>query len=367
MNSVVRALLGSAQAEFIQLSRARSLVALTVVQAITFLFLVSLFGMTGARAPTALIDYDKGMYAQTFVDNLRSAHHSFTVIPMDEGAANKALQHGNLVAMIVIPAGFSDAISGGQSIPLKVIVDNIDTDMTDDIQRALPSAVIHFAKQLQLPGIHVQVAEQDLIDHDTDFIPYLVVSSLVLAAFTISGILSAVAVAREYETGTAAMLALAPVHPIVPLVGRVLATCVVAIGALAITCAVAILGYGIVPKHPFEMAGALCACVLIFGCIGVALGAGMKRTLPVASLVFGIALPLFMFSGSYEPERFDGNTIWTLAHFSPVYYAVGIVEHAAYGLIVTPESVELNFLYLAGWAVASLLIATIFIRRGITA
>jgi len=366
MNPVIRALLGSAQAEFIQLARARSLVILTVVQAVTFLFLVSLFGMTGARAPTALIDYDKGMYAQIFVQNLKTAHHSFTIIPMDEETANRALAHGNLVAEIIIPAGFSDAMSQGKTVPLKVIVDNIDTDMTDDIQRALPSAIIQFAKQIKLPGIHVQVAEHDLIDHDTDFIPYLVVSSLVLAAFTISGILSAVAVAREYETGTAAMLALAPVHPIVPLVGRVLATCAVSMGALAITCCVAVFGYGIIPKHPFEMAATLASCVIIFGCIGVALGAGMKRTLPVASLVFGIALPLFMFSGSYEPERFDGNTIWTLAHFSPVYYAVGILEHAAYGLIVTPESVSLNFLYLLGWAVGALLVAAIFTRRGVT-
>jgi ABC-type Na+ efflux pump permease subunit len=152
--------------------------------------------MTGARAPTAVIDYDHGAYSQALIENLAAAHHSFTLKFMDEAQATKAIKRGNLVAMIVIPPGFTDAISHGHVIPLKVIVDNIDTDMTDDIQRALPSAIIAFGKQSRLPFIHVQVQEKDLIDHDTDFIPYLVVSGLVLAAFTISAILSAVAVAR---------------------------------------------------------------------------------------------------------------------------------------------------------------------------
>src|SRR5450759_4146554 len=172
VNAPLRALLGGARAEFMQLKRSRLLVALTVVQAVTFLFLVSLFGMTGSRAPTAVIDYDQGVHARAFIEKLKSAHHSFAVRTMDEAAAMDAIHHGNLVAMIIIPRGFTAAISRGQTIPLKVVVDNIDTDMTDDIQRALPSAIGAFGRGLRLPGIHAQTEEVDLIDHDTDFIPY---------------------------------------------------------------------------------------------------------------------------------------------------------------------------------------------------
>ena len=161
------------------------------------------------------------------------------------------------------------------------------------------------------------------------------------------------------------MLALSPVNPLVPLIGRVLATNVVATFAVSLTVGVAVFGYGIVPAHPLEMAAALLVCIFIFGCVGVALGAAMKRTLPVASLVFGMALPLFMVSGSYEPERFDGNLIWTIAHCSPVYYAVGILEHAAHGLRVTPETVAANFLALACWAIVSLAVAAWFVKRDI--
>jgi len=129
--------------------------------------------MTGARAPTALIDHDQGVYAQIFTENLKSAHHAFTLKSMDETSAMNAIRHGNLVAIIMIPPGFTDALSHGQTIKIKVIVDNIDTDMTDDIQRAIPSAIICVRQADSVAGIQSQVEEADLIDHDTDFIPTL--------------------------------------------------------------------------------------------------------------------------------------------------------------------------------------------------
>lgn len=357
---------GAARAELTQLSRSPLLVALTVVQAVTFLFLVSLFGMTGAMAPTAVINHDLGGRAGAFIQDLRLAHNSFAITTtMSEKQAMDALKHGNLVAMISIPKGFSFSIRSRQSTYIKAVVDNIDMDMIEDIQRALPSAIVAYGKRQKLPYIYVNVGETDLIDHDTGFISYLVASSLVLAAFIISCNLSAVAMAREYESHTALLLCLSPSHPLLPLLGRLLATSLFSLGALLPAVGVAVFAYGIVPKHPLEMTAALVTCVLTFACIGAALGVALKHTLPVASVVFGMALPLFLVSGSYEPERFDGNLIWTIAHFSPIYYAVGIVEHAVHGLRVTPESVSLNFIALALWALVFLCVAAFTARRGI--
>ena len=366
MMAVWRAIAGGAAAEFIQLRRSPLLVALTVVQAVTFLFLVSLFGMTGARAPTALVDYDLGGRAQAFIQDLKQAHHSFTIKPMSENQARDALEHGNLVSMIVIPRKFTYLISSRRNVSLEVVVDNIDTDMTADIQRALPSAIVAFGKRLNLPGIRVRVEETDLIDHDTEFIPYLVASALVLSAFIIAGNLSAVAVAREYESGTSTLLCLSPVHPLAPIFGRLLAVSLFSLATLVLSVCVAIFGYGIVPAHPLEMAFALAACVFIFGCLGAALGAALKYTLPVSSIIFGLALPLFLVSGSYEPERFDGNLIWGIAHFSPVYYAVGIIEHAVHNLKVTPETVGQNFLALGMFGLFFLCLAAWSVKKGIS-
>jgi len=366
MNVSLSAFIGAFRAGLLQLRRSPFLITLTVVQAITFIFLVHFFGMTGAFAPTAIIDNDKGYYAKAFIKSLENAHHSFNLKIMDETIATKAVQQGKLVAMITIPKGFSENIANGNTVPLKVIVDNIDTDMTADIQRALPSAITAFAKEFHSPDIHVQTEEFDLIDHDTGFIPYLVTSALALSALIIAGILGAVTVAGEFESKTVDLLTVSPAHPLIPLMGRVLATNVVSVFAMLIAVGIVILGHGVIPVHPIEMAGVLLVSIIIFGCIGASLGAAMKRTLPVASLVLGISLPLYLFSGTYEPERFDGNTIWAIAHFTPLYYAVGILEHAALDLKVTPESVSANFIMLLGWTILSLAAMAYFVRRGTT-
>ena len=365
MRPKLRALIGGVNAELSRLRRSRLLIALVLVQSVTFLFLVTLFGMTGAYAPTALVNNDNGSLAQSFINSLQNDHHSFNLIFMNnETAARELVAKGDLVAMIVIPQGFSENISEGKTVPVTVFIDNINSDLTADIQRAVPSAVMSFGDELKFEGVNVSVVETDSYGHDTSFINYMIASALVLDALIISGTLSAFSVAEEFESRTARLLAISPVPPLIPLIGRVIATALVSAGALAITVFVAIIGYGISPAQPLEMVLTLLLCIVIFSCIGAALGAVMKKTLPVALFILGIALPLFLFSGSYEPQRFDGSLIWGAAHFSPEYYAVGLMEHAVFNLKVTPEPFGILAFALVGWGIGALVLAWFFSRRG---
>ena len=60
------------------------------------------------------------------------------------------------------------------------------------------------------------------------------------------------------------------------------------------------------PDHPVEMAAGLLLCVVIFSCIGAGTGTLVRRTLPLSALIFGLALALYLDSGSLEPARFYG-------------------------------------------------------------
>ena len=282
----------------------------------------------------------------------------------NETTAREMVAKGELVAMIVIPQGFSEGINAGRTIPITVFIDNVNTDLTDDIQRAVPSAIMSFGDALRFEGINVSVTETDTYTHDTSFINYMIASALVLDALIIAGTLSALSVAEEFESKTAKLLAISPVHPLIPLIGRVVATALVSAGALTITVIVALVSYSISPVQPLEMALTLLFCIVIFSCLGAALGAIMKKTLPVALFVLGLALPLFLFSGSYEPQRFDGNLIWAASHFTPEYYAVGLMEHSVFNLKVTPEPLSLLTLALVVWGISALVLAWFFSRRG---
>jgi ABC-2 type transport system permease protein len=355
------------RAETQQLRRSRLLVALTVIQAVTFLLMVSVFGLTGSHAPTAVVDNDGGQLAKLWAQDMAAAHHTFGLRYMSQSQAQQALRKGDIVAVVTIPRGFSAAIANHQMIRVPIAVDNINADLTDDVERGIPTAAVLLAGQRNLPGVRAQPVETDLISHDTDYIPYLVVSALALDAFVVAGILAASAVAREFEARTITGLRLAPVSALVPLAGRVLASSAVSAVAMALTALVVVLGYGVVPLHALQMAGALLLCVVIFSCIGAGIGALLRRTLPVAALLFGLALPLYIDSGSLEPQRFDGDVIWYIAHTSPVYYAVGVLQHAVHGLQVTPESIGLDVVALLGWAVLAGGVAWTALRRGVQA
>jgi len=344
----------SAALEAAQLNHNRGFVILTALAAVNFLAMVSLFGLTGAYAPTALIDYDRGPYAKEFVEALNGAHHSFALKYMSEADAEKALGSGRLAAIITIPAGFTKSIASGITIPIDVRVDNVNLDLTQDIQRALPAAIVAFGKRHNFPGVRVVMAEHDVIPHDTGYIPYLVVSALALDAMVIAGILGAMATAREWERGTVKILRLSPASGAVVLAGKLSISAVVAAVALGITLLAIVFGYGVAPIAPGATIFALIACVAIFTCLGAWLGAVLKRTLAAVPLMFGLAMPLYVDSGALEPTRFDGETIWMIAHLSPVYYAVGVLEWAFHGLRVTPEPIYVDLLVLVGIALVAM-------------
>jgi ABC-type multidrug transport system permease subunit len=267
-----------------------------------------------------------------------------------------------VVASITIPRTFDAAVSRGRTVLLPVTVDNLNADMSDDLRGALPSAITAFGRDRHAPGVRLVAVERDLIDHDTDYIPYLIVSALALTAFVVAGILGAVAITREFEARTLTQWRLAPVHPGWLLAGKLLATTLVSTLAVAAAVLVVVLGYGVVPEHPLAALGALALCVPIFACVGACAGALLRRTLPVAALFFGLALPFYIDSGAIEPLRFDGDKIWAIGHTSPVYSAIALVEWGFHGFHVTPESVPQNALVLTAWAAVAVLVATAVLR-----
>ena len=347
----------AARVELAALRQHRLFLALTMLAASSLLVLVSLFALTGSDAPLAVVDEDHGEYARQFVEAMRRVPHAFVLRPMDAAAAQRALGTGRLVGAITLPAGFEAAVRRGETVPLEVKVDNLNQDLLFDLQRALPSAVLLFGHAIGLPGLRATIHETDLLAHDIPYLKYLAVSALALVAFVIAAALAALSVAREWEQKTLKLLRLSPASLAAVLAGKLVASGAVAAVAVLAAAAVVMLGYGVVPSSPLAALGLLVVCVVLFSSLGAWIGALFRRTLPIVPLVFGLAMPLFIDCGALEPTRFDGETIWRVAHLSPLYYAVGVLEWAFFGVRVTPEPVAFDVAVLVALAAGSALLA----------
>ena len=311
---------------------------LTILLPLNLLVLLSLFALTGYRAPAALVMDEDTPTAHAFVSALEAAHHSFDLRPMSIDKAKSQLSTGRLVAIIEIPSGFEDSVRRGDQGFMTMTVDNVNVDLAEDVRRAVRAAAVIFAQREHIKDIKVTPQLRNTLKHDTGYVEYLGVSAIALAAVIAGGVLGGIVTAREWEQGTARLLRLSPAGTPAVLAGRLLAAAVVGFLASALTAGVVVYGYHVPLRHPLEGIVTIAATVGCATMLGGVLGAWLKRTLVITPLILGITLPFYLDSGALEPQRFDGEKLFWFAHLSPTYYAVGAIEHAFHGLVVTPES-----------------------------
>ncbi len=312
---------------------------LAFVLPVNLLLLLSLFALTGYNAPTALVVQEDTPLARAYVQALRDAYNSFELRPMDVDTARRQLRAAKLVAIIEIPPGFDAGVRAGRTVPVNLTIDNVNLDLTEDVRRAVPAAAALFAAREGFPQVRLRADLHNRHPKDTGYVEYLGVSAIALAACIAGGVLGGTVTAREWETGVARMLLVSPRGATVVLAGRLLAAGIVATIASVITGLVVWFGYGVPPQHPVEAVAGIVATVAASTLIGGLVGARVRRVLPIAPLLIGATLPFYLDSGALEPQRFDGEWLFRIAHVSPAYYGVGIMEHAFHDLAVTPEPV----------------------------
>ena len=325
---------------------------LALLLPLNLLLLLSLFALTGYRAPTALVVDDLSPEAAKFVSALQAAHHSFALRPMTADQAAKDLKAGRLVATLQIPNGFGAQVRQGDSPFVILTVDNVNLDMAEDVRRAIPAAAAIFAKDIGRP-VPIEPQLRNVLARDTNYVEYLGVSAIALAAVIAGATLGGTVVARTWESGEDRLLRAAPGGAGSALLGRLGAAWLVALGASLLTALVVVWGYGVPMKSPFEVLGTITVLTACSVALGGLIGTQLRRTLLIVPLVVGLTLPFYLDSGALEPQRFDGEKLFWIAHLSPTYWGVGAIEHAFHGLTVTPEPVWALLAVLLGATVAA--------------
>ena len=329
---------------------------------LNFLFVFILFALSGGLAPTAIVMDDHGPLAQQFVNAMRNSH-SFRIHVTDAAQAQREIVTGDIVAVVTIPASFDSDLRGGRKVELPVLVNNLQTDFTNDIRRAVPLAITSFYASAFPDQVVVRAHEVDLQAHDTDYVPYLAVS-VVVAAVLITGILQgSVVAAREYEANTIKELMLSPAPRWALAAGKVLGTVILNLGAIAVVTAVVVLLVGARPGHPVELIGLALLTMAAAVAIGILAGSLLKRRQAAIPLAIGLTLPLFFISGPFGPANWQGSVGGFLALLSPMFYAIEAFQHAFHGYQTAPPSLATDVVALAGFAVASIVASALVLSR----
>jgi ABC-type multidrug transport system permease subunit len=326
------------------------------------LILMSLFVLAGSKAPTAVVMQDNGPYAQTFYQAMSQAH-SFSLRISSAKEAAHLLAAGQIVAIVTVPSDFDERIRQEQPVQVGVEINNLNTDFTNDIRRAIPLSITSFYAKAFPNLVRVTTRETDLYPHDTDYIPYLAVSILVIALMMGGTLQAGMASAREWEKDTIKELLLSPASRLAIMLGKMLGALLVGLGATGIVLVVLTLLLGVVPEHWLEVAGFTLLSLLIFNSLGTLLGTLIKQRMPVVALTMAISLPLFFISGAFGPISFTTPVLQGIAKLFPVYYQIVVMQHAFHSFSLNTYGLAGNLLILGGFAVGLILLVTLVLQR----
>ncbi len=344
----------------------RVFLILGVFLPVNFLILFSLFVLSGGQAPTAVVMNDTGPYAQQFYRSMEGAH-SFTLRTATAREAQTLIQAGRIVAVVTIPADFDTRIQRNEPVTVDVDVNNLNTDFTNDIRRAVPLSITSFYAKAFPNVVTVVPQETDQYKQDTDYIPYLTVSILVIA-LVVGGLLqSGTSAAREWENATMKELLLSPASRWAVVTGKMLGALVMSLASVLIVLGVLVFIIGVRPLHWGETIGFTLLTLTIFIALGTLLGTLLKQRQAFTGLAFGTAIPLFFLSGAFGPISFNVPILQVIAQLTPVYYAIVLQQHAFHGFDLNTYGVAANTLILVGFALGLILLAALVLRRSTVA
>jgi ABC-type multidrug transport system permease subunit len=333
---------------------------------VNVLILLSLFVLAGSHAPTAVVMNDTGTYAQQFYNAMDHAH-SFQLQKVSTNEANDLITAGRIVAVITIPSDFDTRIAHNQPVQVGVRINNLNTDFTNDIRRAVPLSITTFYARAFPNVVTITPDERDLQPQDTDYIPYLSVS-IVVIGLMIGGLLqSGTASAREWENETMKELLLSPARRWAMVLGKMLGAFVVSLMSVVILLGVLIFVIGVRPDKWGEVIGFSLLTLIIFIAFGTLLGTLLKQRQPVVALAFGVTIPLFFLSGAFGPISFNTPAIQVIAQIFPVYYAIVLMQHAFHNFTLNTLGTGVNVLILCAYALGLLLLTTLALRRNTVA
>ncbi|MGC0405771.1 ABC-2 type transport system permease protein [Streptomyces sp. SAI-126] len=299
------------------------------------------------RADIGVVDLDRGTAATGLTQVLRSPELEGTVRTRSYGAesdARRAVDAGDVHVAIVVPAGFTEALNGGGSTPVRIL-DSVDYGLQAQLARAVTesyvaqvnadrlsvaTAVAAGAPRADVPRLAAraavlrlpeQVRAQGLPDDPLKVISYFGPSmGMFFVLFTVG--FGARGYFVEQQQGTLDRIAAAPVGRGALLLGKSVSTFVYSLASLTTVTLVSWLVFDARWADPVGVAAlsvALAVCVVTLTALVIALVRTEQQAQGLSSvLVFALVLlgGNFVFASGTTP------TIRRLALFTPNGWAL---------------------------------------------
>jgi ABC-2 type transport system permease protein len=339
--------------------------AATIVPPLAFLLIEALGAAAVGRSPVALVVQDTGAQGAQIAHSIENAN-VFRIRTTDAAGAQVLLHNLDVVAVITIPADFTQQVRAHAPAPIDVTVNNLNLDFTNDIRRAVPDTITqYYQAQGDASPIKVSLREQDLRQRDVELFQYDVLPTIGLLLMIGGLVNGGLATAREWESRTVKELLLAPAARWPIITGKVMAGFVATycLGLLVVGLAYAI---GWVRPVGIYWASTLLVMALVAlmsSGLGVAIGALIQRIQPVIAVAVNVALYFFFLAGGISVLAFEPVWLQNIATVVPLTYGNHALQMAVF--YSSADQLGRDVTVLALSAVAAVALGVVALRRGI--
>ncbi len=374
----MRAVFDIAQHELRLWLRSPGAIAAALLPALGMGALVALLTVSMGWQPLALVVESDGASARRMAHLIDADEEAYQVFYLSREEADVALREQRVAAAVVIPAEFDQRLNAAGA-QLELYLNNVvDVDLADDIRRSLTRSLAELdAPQLGVLGelngpskgilldnpFRVAIAEHDLRETNVSFFQYQMIPIVVLIVICVGMLGTAMLTARDFERGTARLLALSPQSRLVLVAGKLTGGVLMTIAITGPLLALAAALKWIAPpaNHwPALLALIFVLIVLAVG-VGLLLGNALRDARLVAMVGLNLAAYLFFLGGGFTTVPFLPDWVQWASRLIPTSYAIAGLRQALFYPDLVGFARDLSIV--AAFAVAAAIASGFALRR----
>jgi ABC-2 type transport system permease protein len=304
----------------------RMIVVAPMIQLVVFGYAVS----TDIRhTSTFVVDHDRTRDSRELVDAFAASGY-FRVVGRSDRPSDltSALDHGEAIVGLQIPAGYAAALRGGQGADVQVVLDGTQSN-TATVARGYAERIVQevAARAVSAPRPAVDLRERAWFNPDLASRNYNVPAVVGTIILLVCLFMTSLAVVREREIGTLEQLMVSPLTPGELIAGKTIPFALIGIMDLVFVTTIALLWFDV----PF--AG---SAFLLFGASLLFLLSGLGVGLLVSTIsntqqeafmaTFLIFQPTMLLSGFMFPVRSMPEVFQWITLVNPLRHYLEIVR-----------------------------------------
>ena len=327
--------------EFLQLSRDRRFLIMTIVPPVIQLIILGYAANLDVKnLPIIVCDMDNSRMSRQLIDNFPNSGY-FTL----EGYVEKiqlvdnCIDNGDAAMAVVIPRGFERKLTAGESPQLQLIVDGTETNSASVglnyasmiVAKFSQKIIIERSQSLDLNSFKpIRVNPEIRVWYNPELKSrnFMVPGVLALLLMVITIILTSLAIVKEKEIGTIEQLIVTPIKPVQLIIGKLTPFFIIAVIDIILVLMVSSFWFRVPIKGNLFLLFGLCM-IFLLNTLGIGLfisTIARSQQQAMMTAVFFFMMPMVFLSGFVFPIENMPPIIQHITYLLPLRYFFVIVR-----------------------------------------